>query len=618
MIKTSDSARLIAQRASIQAFANCYLREVDAGVWHTATSWQASSGVRLARDETHVVELALDSQEQTLALGVRFRSLVGRHTLTAVYRRRRFEQQWLPIDGLSAHLALIDELYRQRPDSEQRLELIGRLIESHQTMARYAQSWLTQRAHAGDPWRDSFLASERSVVLGHWLHPTPKSRQGMLDWQHEHYTPELGGRFQLHFFAADRALVQQASLLDESAEQISWRLARHQADADAARRLQGVPEGLCPLPVHPLQAQWLLHQQHVRALLATGRLVDLGPLGPEFTATSSVRTLYAEGVDVMVKLSIPVKITNALRINLQSELGDSVWVSQLLRRCGVAEAFPRLQPIEDPAYISLVLPDREETGFEAIFRANPFADSEQRAVHSIAALVQDPLSANEESVLARLVRQLAESERLDSTQAGLRWFDAYWECAVEAPIRIYDRHGIALEAHQQNSLLELEPSGLPRLSYYRDLQGVGLSELHRDELLALVPQLAQQAKVFEPDEIVRHGFGYYLFFNQLYAVINRFGLDGLLDEAMLLETVRRKLRALRPSLQKLGSRLVDMLLEAKTVPCKGNLLTRVADMDELQAENELAVYTQVANPLFDAKRAPASRAVGQAVVEELQ
>jgi siderophore synthetase component len=604
MSPTSLTARKIAEGASLQAFANCYLREVDAGTWHTAASWQAATGVRLGSDDSHVIELELDSQAQTLALGVGFRSRVGRHSLTAIYRRKRFHREWQRLDGVSTELLLIDALYAQRPDSGQRLELISRVIESHQVMAAYVQQALTEplTGTAREAGSSGFIASEQSCVLGHWLHPTPKSRQGIHGWQHDHYAPELKGRFQLHFFAADRKLVEQASLLD-ACEELTRRLACQGPHEASCRRVTAsLGEGYCLLPLHPLQAQWLLHQDYVLALIAEGRLVDLGRLGPMFTPTSSVRTLYSEDAELMVKLSIPVKITNSLRINLKTELGDSVWISQLLRACGIAQDFPELRAIEDPAYITLALPDREETGFEVIFRSNPFRHTSEQgaryAVHSIAALVQDPLSANRSSLLAELVRTLAGAERLPIEEASRRWFDAYWKCAVEAPLRIYDRHGIALEAHQQNSLLAFGPSGSPLHSYCRDIQGLALSECFRAALIARVPELEQQHKVFEPDDIVRNGFSYYLFFNQLYAVINRFALDGLLGEEPLLDVVRHKLIALRPSLHKLGVELIDALLERKAIPCKANLLTRLADMDELQSDNELAVYTLVDNPLY--------------------
>lgn len=626
----SLSARKIAQDASFQAFANCYLREVDGGTWHTADVWRTScalggQSVRLDRRETHVVELELDSQEQTLALGVRFRSQVGRHTLTSIQRRRRGQREWQELDSVSAELLLIDALYAEQPESEQRLELLGRVIESHQVMTEYVAHHLAHVSVArARGLESSFIESEQSVALGHWLHPTPKSRQGMHGWHHAHFAPELGGRFQLHFFAVERGLVIQESILDATAEELSRRLAESGPDAERFRRLaEQLGDGFCFLPVHPLQAQWLLHQEHVRDCIAAGKLVELGRFGPAFTPTSSVRTLYSDEFDLMIKLSIPVKITNSLRINLQTELGDSVWISKLLREVGLARDFPELRPIEDPAYLSLALPEREETGFEIIFRSNPFGGSGSnsltsgclgpgssspasskpeapKTVHSIAALVQDPITEGVRSKLSELVRAFAGGESAPLEEASRRWFDAYWKCAIEAPLRIYDRHGIALEAHQQNSLLEFDERHLPRICYYRDIQGLALTERFREELIRRVPELEGQTKVFEDDDIVRNGLGYYLVFNQLYAVINRFALDGLLDEGTLVTLVRRKLLSLRADLGRLGAEFIDTLLEKKTVPCKANLLTRIADMDELQSENELAVYAMIDNPLHHA------------------
>lgn len=177
------------------------------------------------------------------------------------------------------------------------------------------------------------------------------------------------------------------------------------------------------------------------------------------------------------------------------------------------------------------------------------------------------------------------------------WSSRVTSSAYAAPIRIYDGHGIALEAHQQNALLEFGSTGMPAHSYCRDIQGLALSESFRERSIELVPELEAQHKVFEDDAIVRQGIGYYLFFNQVIAVIHRFGVDGLLNEDELVAVAQEKLRALRSNVGQLGLALIDGLLESETIPFKGNLLTRIADMDELQSENELAVYLRIENPL---------------------
>ncbi len=598
----STRACSISKNASFQAFANCYLREVDAGSWKDARTWQDLARVSLRGDESHVVVLSLASIDRELAIGVAFRSLVGRHTLTVAHVRRCGDTVWRPLDHLSTELLLIDAIYAHRPGDGHRLELMSRVLESHRVMSEYVSHALhddfLERRGSGL----AFIESEQSTVFGHWLHPTPKSRQGFLPWHHAHYAPERSGRFQLHFFAARRSIVRQESLADASAEQI----AQHIALCDPrSNRYQEVTSGLseeyCLVPVHPLQAQWLLHQAHVQELLATGQLLELGRLGARFTPTSSVRTVYCEDLDYMVKLSIPVKLTNSLRVNLGTELGDSVWVSQLCRKLRLSERYPNLHILQDPAYITVDVEDREASGFEVIFRDNPFCrrsrEQSNGRVHSIAALVQDPLSTSKRSLLARLVGLLAAQRDLSIEQAVREWFDAYFDCSIRTSIELYDGFGIALEAHQQNSLLGFDETGLPVRSYYRDIQGLSLLESFRAELVARVPELALQPKIFEPDDVVREGFGYYLFFNQLYSVVNRLALDSLVEERTLLALIRSKLSDLRTTMVRSGADFIDAMLSVDDIACKANLLTRVADVDELETENELGVYASVPNPL---------------------
>jgi len=616
-------AHRTAADASLQAFVNCYLREVDPGRWLTVSDFDGRDGVAFVEGETHVVVLDLPSLGKRLAVGVRYRSLVGRHCLTTAYERFTGSQAWRRLDPLSTQLLLTDAIYGEQRESKQRLELIGRVIESHQVMAQYLEGYRGDHGDCGRGTCDTFIASEQSVVFGHWLHPTPKSRHGIHRWQHELYAPELRGRFQLHFFAARRELVRQASIASTSAEAISREIATQGADAASVDDLlRALGSDYCLLPLHPLQAQWLLHQGYVGELLASRQIVDLGALGPAFTATSSVRTVYCETVDYMLKLSIPVKITNSLRVNLESELGDSVWISKLMRACRLTESFPQFRPIEDPAYINVAVPgweetEAKETGFEVIFRSNPFTVGAGRGlrgeVHSVAALVQDPLPGSTRSELSRLVHLLAEREALSLPRAAFRWFEVYLETCVTPAIQIYDQHGIALEAHQQNALVGFSEAGLPERFYYRDIQGLALSETFRAEALEKVPELARQHKVFESDEIVRNGIGYYLFFNHLYAVIHRFGVDGLADESALLEVLYHRLTQLRPTMRTLGGRFIDTLLEQPYIPCKANLLTRIEDLDELQCENELAVYGMVANPLVALHRG----AVGSSVARDV-
>ncbi|RBP48192.1 siderophore synthetase component [Roseimicrobium gellanilyticum] len=592
---------LTAADASLQAFCNCYLREVDEGLWHVPALFAVRFDLAAGAGIRDVVELSLPRCGATLAIFVRYRSLVGRHSIAEVHERLAGSSVWRKLDALTAQLRLIDEIYAKHPGGPQRLELLSRVVESHQVMERYLALRRDRNGMEKPPHEMSFIESEQAVVTGHWLHPTPKSRQGMHAWQHPVYTPELNGRFRLQFFAARHEMVIQESLLDSSAETLAFEMACHGLDEKGRRRLADLAaSGYSLLPVHPLQAHWLHHQPHVRDLLAaeSESLIALGELGPHFTPTSSVRTVYSEELDWMLKLSIPVKLTNSLRLNLKSELGDSVWISKLLLECRVEDEFPGFFILEDPAYLGLDLPEMEETGFEAIFRTNPFRGSEcHQTVHSIAALTEEPLNYAGRSRLADLVWHMAERQGISLAHAAERWFHAYWSVAIAPVLGVYDRHGIALEAHQQNVVIGFTDDGAPEASYYRDIQGIALCESRREPLIELVPELGDLPKVFEPDDIVRNGLGYYLFFNHLYAIVHRFGADSLIEEQDLLRHIEAKLVALRATMDGPGAALIDVLLQSESLPCKANLLTRIEDRDELESECELAVYSSVVNPL---------------------
>src|SRR5690606_2768412 len=177
----------------------------------------------------------------------------------------------------------------------------------------------------------------------------------------------------------------------------------------------------CSLPVDSLRAQWLLHVSHVQRMIDSGAVLVLRGLRAFFTDTSSVRTVYSEQLDFMVKLSIPVKLTNSLRLNLRTELDDSVWVSKLCRTLHLRSRYPTLHILEDPAYLSLDLPGLQESGFEIIFRENPFIEdlATQANVHSIAALVQEPVVSGRPSVLAQLIKRVAAALGLPEHQAAL-------------------------------------------------------------------------------------------------------------------------------------------------------------------------------------------------------
>lgn len=586
----SQSLLFLAEQACFDAFVTCYLQELGTGTWHRTEDWRREQDVDMTAQSELVVELFLPRERQRLVVEVAYRSAVGRHRLGAV--RSWADGRWRDLDRLQAVLLLVQELYGQRAALDpatraHELELLLRYVQSQQLMARY----LEVRANDRRLDSDRFIDCEQSMLYGHWRHPTPKSRQGMTDWQHDSFAPELRGRFQLHHFAVSRALVRQQSALPQPAEELLASLLGGDAQAQRALRMAR-DRGEVLVPVHPLQVDWLLHQRHVRTWLGDGLVRDVGRLGPHFTATSSVRTVYSEDAEWMVKLSIPVKITNSLRFNRRAELPAGVSMARLFSALGERAG---LRCIADPAYLTVENPDGGESGFELLLRENPFRRGEDGGVYCVAALVQEALP-HRASRLRTLLEGLSLTEGRDVRDVSVDWLLRYMRCAIEPLIRLYDEHGVALEAHQQNSLVDLR-AGYPRAFYFRDSQGYYLSNQHRSRLVGLVPELLQRPELFFDDEVIQRRFAYYLLSNHLFAVVQRLGADGLLCEDSALSVVKGRLELLRTQLTGQGRQLVHAALEGPRLPYKANLLTRVHDVDELTVDGEQAVYVEIDNPL---------------------
>lgn len=585
-------AKQIAENATFQAFMNCYIREVSSGHWVKKEEWIKEQRLSILITDAHMLELELPMQNTRFAFGVEYKSLVGRHTFGVALKYCTKQKQWLLEDKLTILITLIQELHLMaKADGCSELsscfdELILRIIESYQTMANYIEKSLEDKKPNGA--NDTFIEAEQSLLFGHWLHPTPKSRQGMAIWQQTSFAPELQGSFQLHYFRVDRKIVKESSVLERSAsELISQSLTKSQPDFVKS-------EKDCLIPMHPLQAQWLLQQQYVKKAIAEGLIKYEGALGAFYTATSSIRTVYSSNEEMMYKFSIPVKITNSLRVNRTHELKAGIVMARLMNKIDFLQNHSSFQMIDDPAYMTVEFPNQTESGFEVIFRSNIFPKGHDEGICMIAALVQEPLP-KEKSRLCQLIMKLSQSEFRSLESVSLDWFKAYWKCAIESLLRLYDEYGIALEAHQQNSVLNIS-SGYPTTYYYRDNQGYYLSKTYKVELLSIEPSLHETEELFYEDALIHDRFAYYLFMNQLFPVISRFGADRLVDEKILLKWSIDQLHLLEKEFTGHGKAFVRNILKQENLAFKANLLTRFHDVDELEAELEQAVYTKIPNP----------------------
>ncbi|WP_432039314.1 IucA/IucC family protein [Streptomyces cucumeris] len=488
---------------------------------------------------------------------------------------------------------------RDDPDADG-TELVGRVADS---VRRTAAFLAHRRAVPADPGAHTpFLSAEQSLVLGHPLHPTPKSREGLSDSESSLCSPESHGSFPLHWIAVDRsALVCESAWTERGrtvpAERLALSLAGH--------GLQ-LPPGTIPLPLHPWQAREIRHRPAVTELFDAGVLHDLGPSGAHWSPTSSVRTVYRPGAPAMLKLSLGLRITNSRRENLRKELHRGVEVHRLLRS-GLAEqwraafpGFPGFDIVRDPAWLAVDRPDGEPlTGIDVAIRHNPFGPGDDAVcVAGLIALRPWPGQPVMRSRLAHLVARLAARTGRSGAAVAAEWFLRYLHTVVRPVLWLDGEAGIALEAHQQNTLVLLDPDGWPVGGRYRDNQGYYFRESRRSELQQRLPGIGDRSDTFVSDEVTDERFAYYLGINNVLGLIGAFGSQRLVDEPVLLAAFRRFLGAAASGPERTRSPLPGRLLDTPTLRCKANLHTRLHGLDELVGPVDTqSVYVTITNPL---------------------
>ncbi|MEU4981916.1 IucA/IucC family protein [Streptomyces sp. NPDC021969] len=558
-----------AQAAGTENLIRCWVREAD-----------------VSAPDDGVLHVPLPASATALVVPVRYWSPTGAHRFGPP-RLSGSPASAPPVDAVTLAALLVRETAGARgPDGP---DLVARVADS----VRRTAVFLRDRAGPGERGGpDLFLAAEQALLLGHPLHPTPKSREGLTEDEARRYSPELRGSFPLHWLAVAPAVLGTDSAWTERGRPVTAPAltARLAADGPAA------PEGYALLPLHPWQFRAVLHRPDVAALLDSGLVRDLGARGPAWHPTSSVRTVHRGGAPAMLKLSLGLHITNSRRDNLRKELHRGVEVHRLLRR-GLSRqwraAHPDFDIVRDPAWLAVDGPDGTPVrGLDVVVRHNPFRPSDD--VCCVASLV----APRPHTRLAEVVTRLAGRTGRPRGAVAVEWFLRYLHHVVRPVLWLDARAGIALEAHQQNTLVLLDADGWPAGGRYRDNQGYYFRQSRRAELDARLPGIGAHSDTFVADAVIDERFAYYLAVNNVFGLIGTFGSERLAPESTLLAAFRRFLGELASDPDPQGGPLPAHLLDSPVLRCKANLLTRLHGLDELVGPVDTqSVYVTIANPL---------------------
>ena len=582
----------LANRLAMQHLVNAYSQET--GKASLFEKYQQNSTQLAFSQGLTLLSLPLSLIQAQLFVPLSYVSRVGRHRIAALPQIFQKGQK-LNFSAVAMVSLLLEELVQQSEGRVDAASLVERWIQSRDAL----QQFLNIRAEDFDALvqvEQGFIESEQALILGHSMHPAPKSRTGFVheDWQK--YSPEACGQTQLHYWLVAPEYIAEGTALEQAfsiqlKQEIKWHLSESELETLAAYAHYKL------LPLHPWQARYLQSKVWFKSLKAKLKIIDLGEKAWIFSPTTSVRTLASFNAPWMLKPSLSVMITNSIRVNLakechRGEMTHRLWHSELgqsiLKQC------PTLKAVNDPAWIALQLDGEIIDETICIVRDQPFTPEQQ--VTCIASLCQDH-PVEERNRFNALFDQIASQQKLnDKAQIAHDWFKTFLNISLSPLMYVYHRYGMAFESHQQNVLVELK-DGWPQWLWLRDNQGFYYIEELADEILQQFPELNDKAHAVGSKTFVDERFSYYFFGNTLFGIINAIGATGFVSEQDLLSVLQQHLFDLLKQYPE--SSLIQSLLYQPTLPYKGNLLTRLYELDELIApvENQ-SVYIQLANPLY--------------------
>ena len=566
-----------AEQGAIEAFFNSLARE-----------WPACRLLPTPEREcAWDLEVPVEPLGGVLRIALTHRSRAGRHGFRLPVRLRLADGVEKPVAFATAIAAAAEAVARSRSlgGAAQR-RFVERVLESTDTIEAALRARAARPPSGAAP--ADFLTSEQTLVLGHSLHPAPRSATELRPERAE-FMPEFAPAFRLRW-----ALVRPDALVFED---VAGR------NAGALLRDLGAPceVGRIAVPMHPWQARSLASQPEFTDLLARDavRIVD-GADGETWHPTASVRSLYCPRAPWMLKFSLGARVTNSVRILFPTELARGKDVSRLLRSTigsQVGRLAPDLEFLEEPAHFGLRNGGHVLRESLVIVRSNPFVGFAARNVAMLATLCQiDPASGR--TPLSALVGEAAARAGMPLREAGLDWFGRLVDLLPLPLARLRCRLGLLFGAHQQNALVLLR-DGWPVRAYVRDCQGSGHVEGFHERLAAEVPGLGLAAEAVVPDEVGNRLLGYYVIVNGLFGLVAAMSRDGLANEAAMFGLVRKRLereRAARPP----DPSFLDYLLGTPMLAAKGNFMTFLEDVVEnLGTREQRAIYHDFPNPLSE-------------------
>lgn len=558
-----------AENAALQRLLNSFLRETGAvdprtGPGPNFSVTLSASEIELTGELTHWSPLG----HHVYSGGFR---VTGPRTSAAAAGLREVTDLLLTELAASADAEAQDRNVQK--NSARSTALAAQVQNSVQRTARYLEQVRPTRPGADRP-RDLTRYAEQSLLLGHPMHPTPKSSEGFADEELDAYAPELGAAFQLTYFAVAPALVREERIAP--GEWLPPQVREQILDTLPHRYFE-------ILPIHPWQADYLMGLPQIRKLVDAGALVRHDALGPAVYPTSSVRTVCAPDYTTAWKLPLHVRITNFIRDNPAEHTRRAVDASRVVDACRQRWYHPGFHTLIETGFRSLADPELQ-ADTAVLFRENPFVDAPE-APQVVASLLEERPDHGRPDLVGYVRQACGVPEGPLPQRAAGVWLERYLEISLIPLLQIFESTGISFEAHVQNSLLHLD-EGWPSRFYVRDMEGVSVSR-ERARATSTDRWIEEGSALLYDHEEAWHRLQYYAITNHLGHLIHVLARSTGVQELYLWEVVALALRS------SAATESASRLTSSPFLPAKANLTSRFAGRSERPS------YVLLPNPMFE-------------------
>ncbi|TBW80400.1 IucA/IucC family protein [Staphylococcus warneri] len=442
-------------------------------------------------------------------------------------------------------------------------------------------NFFTWLQHIKDNGTTNDLSYSESLVLeGHPTHPLTKTKLPLTSEEIRRYAPEFEKIIPLHIMLVSSSHIRTTSM--ENDEQYIV----NQVIPELKDKLQSF---LKPLDlemnnyraifVHPWQYDHVIGERFKTWI--SEKILIPTPFTVESKATLSFRTMELLHHPFHIKLPVNVQATSAVRTVSTVTTVDGPKLSYALQ--DMLNIYPELKVSAEPFGEYVDVDADLARQLACIVREKPVLAQEGSTIVSASLVNRNPV--DDDVIVDSYIKWINNELTTESIEQFIRQYTS----TLVRPLIVYIQdYGIALEAHMQNTIVNLGPNYQMNF-LVRDLGG---SRIDLQTLKHKLPdvKITNESLIADSIEAVIGKFQHAVVQNQLAELIHHFNQYDMVNEERLFKIVQQEIEAAIDA-NKNHAQALHRVLFGPTISVKALLSMRM--------ENKVKKYlnTELENPI---------------------